>query len=118
MRRVFRALAALILALGASTLAPAQTPPAPNPPAAPSPEERLRQIEQLLSDTRAELAKLEASSSSSATDAKLDALSRRIDILAQGSDNLKMGVAAASAVTGGACPSLTDNTTRKLPSVS
>ena len=68
MRRVFRALAALILALGVSTLAPAQTPPAPNPPAAPSPEERLRQIEQLLADTRAELAQVKASSSSVANE--------------------------------------------------
>jgi hypothetical protein len=96
MRRIFRPLAALILALGASTFATAQTPPAPNPPAAPSPEERLRQIEQLLADTRAELAQVKASSSSATTDAGLEELSRRIDILAQEIENLKMGEAAPS----------------------
>jgi len=100
MRRVSRILAALVLASSASTFAPAQIPPAPNPPAAQSSEERLRQLEQLLADTRAELAKIKASSTSATTDAKLDELSRRIDILAQEIENLKMGEAAPAVETG------------------
>ena len=100
MRRVFRSLAALILAIGAAAIAPAQTPPAPAPPAALSSEERLRQLEQLLADTRADLAQIKATSTSAATDAKLDELSRRIDILAQEIQNMKIGEAAPAVEAG------------------
>ncbi len=100
MRRASRTLAALVLALGAAAIAPAQAPPPSNPPAPQSQEERLRQIEQLLADTRAELAKVKASSTSAAADAKLDELSRRIDILAQEIQNMKMGEAAPTIEAG------------------
>lgn len=100
MRRLSRFLAALLLVSSASTFAPAQTPPAPGAAAALTPEERLRQVEQLLADTRTELAKMKAASTSAATDAKLDELSRRIDILAQEIENLKMGEAAPSTEAG------------------
>lgn len=99
MRRVSRILAALVLASNASAFAPAQTPPAPGTAAALTPEERLRQVEQLLANTRAELAKIRAASAG-APDAKLDELSRRIDILAQEIENLKMGEAAPATETG------------------
>jgi hypothetical protein len=99
MRRVSRFLAALLLVSSASTFAPAQTPPAPGAAATLTPEERLRQVEQLLADTRAELAKIKAASAGAA-DAKLDELSRRIDILAQEIESLKMGEAAASTEAG------------------
>jgi hypothetical protein len=95
MRRVSRILAVLVLALGAAAIAPAQTPAAPQ-----SQEERLRQLEQLLADTRAELAKVKAGSTSTTTDAKLDELSRRIDILAQEIQNMKMGEAAPTLEAG------------------
>ena len=100
MRRVSRSLTAFIFAIGAAAIAPAQTPPAPNPPAAMSSEERMRQFEQLLADTRADLAKIKAASTSAATDAKLDELSRRIDILAQEIQNMKIGEAAPSIEAG------------------
>ncbi len=98
MHRVLRFLCVLPLVMvGAAT---AQTPPAPDPPPAASPEERLRRLEQLLADTRAELAKLRASASSAETNARLDELSRRIDILAQEIENLKIGEAAPAVTTG------------------
>ena len=100
MRRVRRLLCVLTLALGAAAAAHAQTPPAPASAAALSPEERIQQLEQLLADTRAELAKLKASSSSAETNAKLEELSRRIDILAREIENLKMGEAAPSIEAG------------------
>ncbi len=100
MRRVLRFLCVMPFVLGATAAARAQNPPAPNPPAAASSEERLRQLEQLLADTRAELAKLKASSSSAETNAKLDELSRRIDILAGEIENLKLGEAAPAVTTG------------------
>ena len=100
MRRDSRSLAALLLALCAAAIAPAQTSPAPNPPAALSSEERLRQLEQLLADTRADLAQIKATSTSAATDAKLDELSRRIDILAQEIQNMKIGEAAPAVEAG------------------
>ncbi len=99
MRRVSRILAILVLALGAAAIAPAQNTPTPAP-APQSQEERLRQIEQLLADTRSELAKVKASSTNAATDAKLDELSRRIDILAQEIQNMKMGEAAPTLESG------------------
>lgn len=100
MRRVLRFLSVLSLALGAAAAARAQAPPAPTPAPALSPDERLKTLEQLLADTRAELAKMKASSSSAETTAKLEELSRRIDILAQEIQNLKMGEAAPTLEVG------------------
>lgn len=100
MRPVLRFLSVLSLALGAASAAWAQAPPAPAPAPAVSQEERIRQLEQLLADTRAELAKVKAASSSAETNAKLDELSRRIDILAQEIQNLKMGEAAPAPEAG------------------
>jgi hypothetical protein len=102
MRPVLRFLSVLSLALGAASAAQAQAPPAPTPAPAVSQEERIRQLEQLLADTRAELAKMMASSSSAETNSKLDELSRRIDILAQEIQNLKMGEAAPTLEAGAA----------------
>ncbi len=100
MRRASILLAALLLCLAAASPALAQAPaPVPTPAAASSAEERIRVLEQLLADTRAELEKLKASSTSAETNAKLEELSRRIDILAREIENLKMGEAAE---TGGA----------------
>jgi hypothetical protein len=100
MRPVLRYLSVLFLALGAAAAARAQAPPAPPPAPALSPDERIKTLEQLLADTRAELAKMKASSTSAETNAKLDELSRRIDILAQEIQNLKMGEAAPTLEAG------------------
>jgi len=106
MGRLVRIAAAISFALGFAGAARAQTeaPPPPTPtPAAPlSNEERIRQLEKLLADTRAELEKLKASSTSAETNAKLEELSRRIDILAQEIQNLKMGEAAPALEAGAA----------------
>ena len=103
MRRAFRAIRfALVLPLvfGAAGIARAQAP-APTPsPSTMTPEERIRQLERLLADTRAELDRLKASSSSAETNAKLEELSRRIDILAKEIENLKMGEAAPALEAG------------------
>ena len=100
MRRLtIRLLFSLVLAFGA-VAAPlvAQAPQTPG--SALTPEERIKQLEQLLADTRAQLAALKASGTSADTNAKLDELSRRIDILAQEIQNLKMGEAAPTLETG------------------
>jgi hypothetical protein len=97
MIRVFRFLCVLSLVLGAAAAAHAQ---APAPAATGSPEERLKTLEQLLADTRAELQKLKATSTSAETNAKLEELSRRIDILAREIENMKMGEAAPTTETG------------------
>jgi hypothetical protein len=98
MRPVLRFLSVLSLALGAAAAAQAREPaPTPTPAPAVSQEERIRQLEQLLADTRAELAKMKAASSSAEINAKLDEMSRRMDILAQEIENLKMGEAAPAA---------------------
>jgi hypothetical protein len=89
-----------VLALAVSLTAAAQTPPAPAQ--TPTPEQRIQQLEKLLADTRAELEKLKAASTSAETNAKLEELSRRIDILAQEIQNLKMGEAAPALETGAA----------------
>jgi hypothetical protein len=101
MHRLHRFLSVPILALALATAAAAQdqTPPAPSS-AALSPEERIKQLEQLLTETRSELARLKASSSSAETNAKLEELSRRIDILAREIENLKMGEAAPAIEAG------------------
>ena len=102
MGRIARFAAAVSLALGFAAAATAQAPPTPTPvpPSQLSTEEKIRQLERLLADTRAELEKLKASSSSAETNAKLEELSRRIDILAQEIQNMKMGEAAPTLEAG------------------
>lgn len=100
MRRAIRFVLVLSLLFGAVEIARAQAP-APTPdPSTLTPEERIRQLERLLADTRAELDRLKASSSSAETNAKLEELSRRIDILAKEIENLKMGEAAPTLEAG------------------
>ena len=102
MGRVSRFMSVCLYVLAAASPALARTAPAPTPApsAALSPEERIRQLERLLADTRSELEKLKASSSLAETNAKLEELTRRIDILAQEIENLKMGEAAPATETG------------------
>ncbi len=103
MRPALRFLSVLSLALGVAAAAVAQAPPPPPAPApapALSPDERIQALEQLLAETRAELAKMKAASTSAETNAKLEELSRRIDILAQEIQNLKMGEAAPALEAG------------------
>jgi hypothetical protein len=107
MRRVSRFISVCLYVVGA--VATGQTPeapvPTPTPVAAPggtmmTPEERVRELERLLAETRAELEKLKASSSSAEMNAKLEELSRRIDILAREIENLKMGEVAPALEAG------------------
>jgi len=99
MRRFVRFLV-LVLAFGVSLAAAAQTPPSPAPQETLTPEQRIQELEKLLADTRAELEKLKTTSTSAETNAKLEELSRRIDILAQEIQNLKMGEAAPAIEAG------------------
>lgn len=98
----------IMAALAASASAGAQSPaPTPTPTSTPrgaaaaaSAEERIRRLERLVEETRAEIAALKAASAASATaatDAKLAEIERRIDILAQEIEALKIGEAAAQA---------------------
>jgi hypothetical protein len=89
-----------LLAALSTAAAIAQAPAATPTPVPGSPEERIRQLEQLLADTRAELAKLKESSSSAEINAKIDELSRRIDILAKEIESLKMGETAPAIEAG------------------
>jgi hypothetical protein len=100
MVRLSRFLSVCIYVLAAATVLAQAAPPPTPATAALSPEERVRQLERLLADTRSELDKLKASSSSAETNAKLEELSRRIDILAQEIENLKIGEAAPATATG------------------
>src|SRR5262249_5615260 len=100
MRRAIRFVLAVSLVLGAAVISRAQAPAPTPPPSAMTSEERIRQLERLLADTRAELEKLKASSSSAETNAKLEELSRRIDILAREIESLKMGEAAPALEAG------------------
>lgn len=100
MHRVSRSAAAAVLALSGALAATAQTPtpsPTPAPAAAPlSPEERIQRLEKLLAETRSELAEIKAASTGAATDAKLAEIERKVDILAQEIEAMKLGEAAAS----------------------
>ncbi|HTO89405.1 MAG TPA: hypothetical protein VMR54_17940 [Thermoanaerobaculia bacterium] len=81
-----------------SVPAAAQAPEAPSSPA-PAPvslEERLKQLEKLLAETRAELAALKAAPTDAATQARLQELDRKIDILTREIEKLKLGEAAAT----------------------
>jgi len=99
--RVARLCISVCLCVLAGTAGALAQAPQPAPADAPlSPDQRIRQLEQLLADTRAELAKLKASSTSAEIDARLDELSRRIDILAREIENLKMGEAAPATEAG------------------
>jgi hypothetical protein len=90
----------------AAAAALGQAPPAPTPSPTPAaeeartPEQRIRDLERLLAQTRAELEKLKAASTSAETNAKLEELSRRIDILAREIEALKMGEAASPTEAG------------------
>lgn len=101
MRRVSGFLFVFGIALAAGAPAFAQAPPAA-PPSTLTPDQRIQELERLLADTRAELDQLKASTSSAETNARLEELSRRIDILAQEIQNLKMGEAAPASEAGAA----------------
>jgi hypothetical protein len=92
MLRISRILSVCAWAVVAA-LAGAQTPE----PAGGSAEERLQRLERLLAETRAEVTALKAASAGSALDAKLAEIERRIDILAQEIEAMKLGEAAPPA---------------------
>ena len=98
MHRVSRSVIAAVLALSGTLAATAQTPaPSPTPtPAALTPEERLQRLEKLLAETRSELAQIKAASTSAATDARLAEIERKVDILAQEIEAMKLGEAAGA----------------------
>jgi hypothetical protein len=84
------------LSAAAQTPAPSPTPAAASAPSPTSAEERIQRLEKLLAETRAELAAMKAASTTAATDAKLAEIERRIDILAQEIESMKLGEAAAA----------------------
>ena len=96
------------LLIAAAAAGTAQTaPPAPPPPRLPSGsvDERIQRLERLLAETRAEVAALKAASAGSSTDAaKLAEIERRIDILAQEIEAMKIGEAAQGAAASRARP--------------
>jgi hypothetical protein len=92
MLRISRLLAIHALVLTTATASFAQSVPAPAP-ATVSVEERIANLEKLLAETRAELAKLQAASTG-ATDAQLVEIERKIDILSAEIEALKVGEAA------------------------
>jgi hypothetical protein len=57
----------------------------------------MQRLEKLLEETRAELEALKAASTAASTDAKLVEIERKIDILAQEIESMKLGEAAAGA---------------------
>ena len=89
----------LSFALGGPLALAGQTPPAPTPTPAPesplSAEERLKRLEKLLAETRAELDALKASPSDAALQARLAEVERKIDVLTQEIEKLRIGEAAA-----------------------
>jgi len=103
MHRVSRTLMAAVVALAGARAAAAQAPtPSPTPAAAPataplSAEERMQRLEKLLAETRSELAQVKAASTSAATDARLAEIERKVDILAQEIEAMKLGEAAVPA---------------------
>ena len=99
-------LAAVTLALGAffglaSRSLVAESPaPEPTPAASPATlEDRLKELETLLAQTRAELAALKATPTDAATQARLAELDRKIDILTREIEKLKIGEAAVEVTT-------------------
>ena len=92
-----RALAAALIALLCLPSAAEPQASASPPPAAPlSVEERLKRLEKLLEETRAELAALKAAPSDAATQARLAELDRKIEILTREIEKMKLGEAAAA----------------------
>jgi hypothetical protein len=77
-------------AAGAST--PSDSPPMTQ-------EERIKRLEELLAQTRAELAALKAAPTDAATQARLAELDRKIDILTREIEKLKIGEAAVEVTT-------------------
>ena len=77
----------------------AQTPPPSPTPVPASLDERIQRLEKLLNDTRAEVAALKAASAGGDVDAKLAEIQRRIDILAQEIEALKIAAAAQGTTT-------------------
>jgi hypothetical protein len=94
MIRISRCLVFVLGLAAAATMAAQTNSAAPTPTPAPgSTEERIQRLEKLLAETRAEIAALKAASAG-ATDAKLAEIERRIDILAQEIEAMKIGEAA------------------------
>jgi len=90
----------LIAAAAAGTAQTAPPTPTPAPPSG-SVDERIQRLERLLAETRAEVAALKAASAGSSSDAaKLAEIERRIDILAQEIEAMKIGEAAQGTTTG------------------
>jgi hypothetical protein len=99
-------LTTILLIFAASFLVLAVAPvqgqaPASGPPLAPSDapmtmEERLKRLEKLLGETRAELDALKTGPSDVATQARLAELDRKIDILAREIEKMKIGEAAVA----------------------
>jgi hypothetical protein len=83
--------------LAAEVAAPESAPPAAEAPA--TLEDRLKELEKLLAQTRAELAALKAASTDAATQARLAELDRKIDILTREIEKLKIGEAAVEVTT-------------------
>jgi TolA-binding protein len=121
-RSFTRLVLALVLTLGLSAArasAQAGAPGAPSPTPTPtsisgSTEERIQRLEKLLADTRAEIAALKAASGSS-TDARLAEIERRIDILAQELEAMKIGEAAHGAAESPEAPAQTAAASSESP---
>lgn len=87
----------LLVSLSPAGAARAQAPDAAPAAAAPATlEERLKRLERLLAETRSQLEALKAASPDAATAAKLAELDRKIDILTQEIEKLKLGEAAVA----------------------
>ncbi len=101
MHQVSRSVSACVLVAAGTLAALAQAPsPTPTTAASGSPEERIQRLERLLAETRAELEAMKAASTAASTDTKLAEIERRIDILAEEIESMKLGeVAAAPAAT-------------------
>jgi hypothetical protein len=83
--------------------APAQTPtPVPG-----SIEERIQRLEKLLADTRAELAALKAAAAETPAETRLNEIERKIDILAQEIEAIRMAEAAQGTASVPAPPATT-----------
>lgn len=92
MHRVSRFVAVWAFVVAGTLAAAAQVPPPTPTPAAP--EDRIQRLERLLADTRAELEAMKAASTAPATDARLAEIERKVDILAQEIESMKLGEAA------------------------
>ncbi len=94
------ALLAVFFSLPAAARAQAPEPsPTPGSQQPLTPEERLKRLEELLEQTRTELAALKAAAVDAATEARLAELDRKIDILTREIEKLKIGEAATEVTT-------------------